>query len=120
MMTYEQVRELIGRQNTRNDCLNECYDALCSNELREVHSEAGRVTVRDALATFRIRMTTTKAAGVSTCGFEETLQTLGTRAAEETLLLFGFISEVKAFSIFVAEAEQSIVGCIRVTRTGAE
>src|SRR6266699_3491500 len=99
MMTYEQVRELIGRQGVRNDCLKECYDALRSNELKEVHSEPGRITVHDALTTFRIRMSTTKAAGVLTCGFEETLQTLDTRALEETLLLFGFISKARAFSI---------------------
>lgn len=117
-MTYEQARELIGRRNVNSDCLKECYDALCANELREVHSEPGRITVHDALTTFRIRMSTTKAAGVSTCGFEETLQKLSTRAVEETLLLFGFLSETRAFSIFVAESEQSIVGCIRVTRSG--
>lgn len=116
MMTYEQARELIGRQNVRNDCLKECYEALCSNEVEAVHSEPGRITVQDALATFRIRMSTTKAAGATNCGFEEILLALSTRALEEPLLLFGWISETRAFSILIAESEQSIIGCIRVMR----
>lgn len=115
MMTYGDVKQLIARESGRNECFKECNDALVSGELKQVHFVPGRMTVRDALATFRVRWNTTSTAGVPICGFEQTLESLAARAAEDIVLVYGFVSNARAFSVFVAESDRSAVGCIRVT-----
>ena len=118
MMTYDEVKELIARESVGNECLKECRDALASGELQELSSVPGRGTARDVLANLRVRSDTTSAAGVSTCGFDLTMKALAVRAEKDTLLGFAFSSTTRTFVIYVAESSRSIVGCIRVTKSG--
>src|SRR5436190_1636260 len=100
MMTFEEIRQTLARESPRTDCLKECRDALASHAVNEVQPGPGRMSVRDALGTFRIRANTTKASGIETCGFDDTLNGLGALSADENVLLFHFSSQSRTFSIF--------------------
>ena len=115
-MTFEEIRQLIIGQNTATECIKECREALASNDVVEVQPRPGQMIVRDALGTFRIRANTSKAAGIETCGFDETLNALAALPADENVLMFHFSSQRCTFSVFVSESRRSIIGCIRVNR----
>ncbi len=117
MMTYDELRALVAQECHGNECLEECHSALVANQLEAVHPTPGRSTVGATLGTFRVRASTTKSAGIPTCGFEEALDKLASMPSETVVLQFGFSSPERVFVIFVAELACSIIGCIRVSRS---
>jgi hypothetical protein len=74
------------------------------------------MVVRDAVGTFRVRSNTSKAAGIETWGFDETLNALAALPPDENVLMFHFSSQRRTFTLFVSESKRTIIGGIRVNR----
>src|SRR5437762_10866331 len=60
---------------------------------------------------------TTTAAGLTKSGLETTLQGLQRLDREDPVLLYHFSGPERVFTVFIREADRSLVGCVRVERS---
>jgi hypothetical protein len=113
-MTFETLaEELSASQDAVSRAL---VDDIRAARVAPVLPGPGREAAHSVRATFSIRARTTVASGISTLGIEETLAHLSALAPEDSVLLFHFSGAKRVFSVFVREADQSIVGVLMVER----
>jgi hypothetical protein len=116
MMTLDEVRRIVSADSGGTECIKECRRALASNELFEVEGSHGRIGARHIMRTLRIRLKSTEAAGIGTCGFQETLNGLAAVPPDQPVEMFHFSSLRRKFSLFVHEPTRTVIGCIYVNR----
>jgi hypothetical protein len=115
MLTLGEFTALLANQPAMTDCLQECYNAITlslSGPVREYG--CAHVRAHTALGIWRIRHRTTRQGNIPTLGFDDTLEHLAVRSADEKLLHCGFATSDRVFTIFVAEPTREVIGCIRV------
>ncbi len=113
MSTLDELMQLIASQHYRDKCTQECYQFISQHVLEQM-GEGGHLSAHDAVRIYETHYWATQRAGVSTCGFEETLENLGTRAPDEIINVLGLKGPDRVFIVFVSERISELVGCIRV------
>jgi len=116
MKTAQDVVSFIRQSKELHGSLLELRDALVRSSVKPTSEEIGRMTARDVLATFELREETTRIARVETVGFPETLDRLRQLGRDEGVAVVGFNGPFATFMVFFREEDDSLIGCIRVTR----
>ena len=115
MMTFAELIATLSESD--DETVEELRSALESGRIHPVTSGPGRDAAGILHGTFRIRDKTSTAAGVTKSGLETTLQGLQRLDREDTVLLYHFTGHERVFTVFVREADRSLVGCVRVDRS---
>ncbi len=115
MLTLGAFTALLANRPIMTDCLQECHDAITLSLFGPViEYSCAHIHARTALGIWRIRHRTTREGDIPTLGFDDTLEQLAARSADEKLLHCGFATSDRVFTIFVAEPTREVIGCIRV------
>ena len=114
MFTLEEITPLVESKRLETDCLQECYDALTTQQITTLSNRAGSYSAHGAFQIWKIRQWTTQRANIPTCGFEETLRNLSLRPPEERIAGWAFKTADRAFLLFISIPTNDLVGCIRV------
>ena len=115
MMANEKMTATIAAGLDGDPCLQRCRQQLASGAAQYLADHPGRLSTRDALATFSIRQRTAAAAGVVIQGIDELLHALQ-NSTDTRVLLFHVATSDQVFTLFVEEQSESLLGCICVER----
>lgn len=113
-MNLEDAKAMIAERRDASPCLGELHRAVSLGRCRPIEPWPGRLTAGVAAGTYRIRRDTAAAAGVAADGIEGALEGLERREGDEQILLFHFRTEERLYTLFVAERDREVVGCISI------
>ena len=116
MMTFAEVIAMVS--GTETETIGELKSALEAGSIHPVVPGPGRDAAGCLHGTFELRDKTSAASGVTKSGFETTLRALQALDRNDPVLLYHFSGTEKIFTVFVREADRSLVGCVRVDRRG--
>jgi hypothetical protein len=115
MMTFAELIAML--RECGNGTVEELRSALEVGRIHPVTPGPGRDTAGILHGTFGIRDKTSTAAGATKSGLETTLQGLQRLDREDIVLLYHFSGPERVFTVFIREADRSLVGCVRVDRS---
>lgn len=113
-MTRENLIDLLSRSG--NTVAAELSRALANGDVPETDQRAGRESAGTLRATFKIRRDAVANAGVAIAGMDDFLRALGRLDYNDIVEVFHFVAPETAYSIFIRESDDAMLGCIRLDR----
>src|SRR5688500_640609 len=114
MMTFRELRDLVGQEQSKGLSFQECHDALNEQEYEELGP--GSLAAGEAIQIFRLRRDTARRAQKDVAGLDEAINALERLSPDDKILLFHFSGREMVFSVFVSEKSGELLGCVRVRR----
>jgi hypothetical protein len=111
-MNYEHAKQLAINASDEQ-CVPEDKVAL-REDAAPLNENVGSLSAGEALFIYQSKAQSAKRAGVDVHGIDQLLAGLAACQSEETVLIFYFENATRAFIMFVAEADESFIGCTSV------
>jgi hypothetical protein len=115
MMSFTELITMLSESD--DETVKELRSELMAGCIHPVTPGPGRDAAGILHGTFQIRDKTSTAAGVAKSGLETTLQGLQRLERVDPVLLYHFSGPERVFTVFIREADRSLVGCVRVERS---
>jgi hypothetical protein len=114
MMTFNEV--VLTLRDSNSETVSALRRALEAGDVSPVRPGPGREAAGTLRGTFKVREKTSEAAGITRFGFDGALRGLERLDQEELVLVYHFSGNADVFTLFIREADRSLIGCIQVDR----
>lgn len=108
-MNSKEMQDLLAAHADRGEYVARCVGALSDKAVRSLG--IGRMSARDALGVWSIRLESLSEAHVVAAGLPEALRALGEMGHSQPVLLHVFETQREFVGVFVSGRDGSFIGC---------